>query len=320
VSDEAVVLANRGAVRGFTDNLNAALTDSEQSMRIGGDLGIPIVGALAAANVARIRAARGEDESAQSALAAVAQLPGAVPRVTAIAAWAEGVVSLNGGRNLHAQAALAKTLEHPPVGLWAGADIADAAARAGDFDQLRQWLELATTSVRAERSNRLWICVLRARALLSGGHAAGEYLEQALCRKDAGATLEYARCQLAFGEWLRRERRIIEARRHLSVALKTFERNAAAPLAQRARAELRAAGVADNASLAREETSSALSAQELLVAQLAAEGLTNKEIADQVYLSHRTVGAYLHSAFTTLGISRRSQLATALRPAREVLP
>jgi DNA-binding NarL/FixJ family response regulator len=110
--------------------------------------------------------------------------------------------------------------------------------------------------------------------------------------------------------WLRRHRRIAEARNPLRAARDTFDTLGAVTWGTRARQELRAAGEAS-----RDRTMDlldGLTPQELQIAQMAAEGLTNKEIGLQLYLSHRTIGSPLYRIFPKLGITARSQLRDAL--------
>ncbi|AXH37243.1 LuxR family transcriptional regulator [Humibacter sp. BT305] len=151
-------------------------------------------------------------------------------------------------------------------------------------------------------------------ALLGGGDTRALFEEAVKLGRTSGASFELARTQLLFGEWLRRERRIIEARAQLRAALAAFQPDSLAPMVGRAATELRAAdeALASDVGQSRTDPASVLTAQELQTAQLAASGLSNREIADQVYLSHRTVGAHLRRAFVKLGVSRRSQLASAL--------
>jgi len=123
-----------------------------------------------------------------------------------------------------------------------------------------------------------------------------------------------ARTELLYGEWLRRERRRTQARAHLRAALELFHKVGAAPWADRAGAGLRATG-----ETARKRDQSAvaqLTPQELQVAGLVAEGLTNKEIAAQLFLSPRTVGYHLRKVFTKLGIASRTELARQVLPQR----
>ncbi|WP_306316895.1 MULTISPECIES: LuxR family transcriptional regulator [unclassified Streptomyces] len=117
---------------------------------------------------------------------------------------------------------------------------------------------------------------------------------------------ELAQAQLAYGEWLRRRRRIAEARQPLVEAEAVFLRLVARPWTARAQAELRAAG--DRNGTARPDAFAALTPQQQEIARLAARGLTNREVAEKLYLSPRTVGSHLYRAFPKLGITARSQL------------
>jgi DNA-binding CsgD family transcriptional regulator len=119
-----------------------------------------------------------------------------------------------------------------------------------------------------------------------------------------------ARLQMSYGSWLRRQRRIVESRPHLREAHDTFVSLGLQPWADRARAELRASGerTLEPSNTVRQ----ALSPQELQIAQLAATGLSNREIGDRLFLSHRTVGAHLYRVYPKLGIVSRSELGQAL--------
>jgi len=119
-----------------------------------------------------------------------------------------------------------------------------------------------------------------------------------------------ARLELAFGRWLRRERRQIEARTYLLSALDAFDAIGAAPWAEQARMELRASGETVRRRLP--DRRHELTAQEMQIAQLAAQGLTNREIGERLFLSHRTIGSHLYRLFPKLGITSRSELAGAL--------
>jgi DNA-binding CsgD family transcriptional regulator len=119
-----------------------------------------------------------------------------------------------------------------------------------------------------------------------------------------------ARTELAHGEWLRRQRRATESRPHLRAARDTFDALGTAPWSERARHELRAAG--ERSGERRAVSSDILTAQELQIAQLAADGLTNREIGKRLYISHRTVGAHLAKIYAKLGATSRVQLHTVL--------
>jgi DNA-binding CsgD family transcriptional regulator len=119
-----------------------------------------------------------------------------------------------------------------------------------------------------------------------------------------------ARLQLALGEWLRRHRRVSESRVQLRAARDAFDSLGTAPWSARARRELRAAG-----EYSRRRAPSAfdrLTAQELQIVQLAADGLSNREIGERLYLSHRTVESHLYRVFPKLEITSRSQLRSVL--------
>jgi DNA-binding CsgD family transcriptional regulator len=120
-----------------------------------------------------------------------------------------------------------------------------------------------------------------------------------------------ARLQLAWGEWLRRHQRVMEARRPLRLARDAFDVLGALPWGERARQELRATG---EASQRRGPTPiDHLTPQELQIAHMVADGLSNRQIAEQLYLSHRTIGAHLYRIFPKLGITSRTQMRNVLQ-------
>ena len=147
------------------------------------------------------------------------------------------------------------------------------------------------------------------RALLANESEAENLYEKAL-DSDPKWPFHYARLEMAFGAWLRRRRRITESRPHLRSARDAFDALGLQPWADKARAELRASGER-NAEPA-PKTPQPLTPQELQIAQMAAAGLSNREIADRLFLSHRTVGAHLYRVFPKLGIVSRSELTQAL--------
>ena len=122
---------------------------------------------------------------------------------------------------------------------------------------------------------------------------------------------DYARVQLAYGERLRRNREMVESRIQLNAALAIFERLGARPWVDRTTTELRATG--QTKPHAGDNVLDRLTPQEFEIATLAASGLTNKQIAERLFLSHRTVGGHLHRAFPKLGVSARAALRDALQ-------
>ncbi|MFD9942184.1 AAA family ATPase [Nonomuraea sp. NPDC059023] len=131
-----------------------------------------------------------------------------------------------------------------------------------------------------------------------------------LHREGPGRPFERARTELLYGEWLRRARRRSDARTPLRSALEIFERLRATPWAERARAELRATG--DSVPVAEATAANPrdrLTAQELQVVRLAAEGHSSREIAALLFLSKRTVEHHLYKAYPKLGVGNRRELA-----------
>ena len=122
--------------------------------------------------------------------------------------------------------------------------------------------------------------------------------------------MELGHAQLVYGEWLRRQRRIRDARDQLRRAYKLFTGIGLEAFAERAGVELRATGA--QAVKRTGGTPDVLTAQEALIARLAAQGASNPQIAAQLFISPATVAYHLRKVFAKLGISSRSQLARAL--------
>jgi ATP/maltotriose-dependent transcriptional regulator MalT len=153
----------------------------------------------------------------------------------------------------------------------------------------------------------------RSAALLSEGDAADEFYREALDRLGrCRAAAHVARAHLLYGEWLRRERRRLEAREHLRTAHDMFVSMGAEAFTARAERELLATG--EHARKRTVETTFELTPQELQIARLAQTGLSNQVIAAQLFISPRTVEYHLHQIFTKLGIASRTQLDQALLP------
>ena len=159
----------------------------------------------------------------------------------------------------------------------------------------------------------------RIRALLSDGQAADSCYRESVER--LGQTrirAELGRSHLLYGEWLRRQRRRRDARDQLGSAYEIFHSIGAAAFAERARIELRASG-----GQVRERDSAApdtLTAQEALIARLAADGASNPKIAAQLFISRATVAYHLRKVFTKLDVSSRSKLAPVLSARQGAAP
>jgi len=193
-------------------------------------------------------------------------------------------------------------------------DAVEAAIRAGRPEEAGQRLEMLRGWVAVAPTKARRALVARCEALLEDRDP-DEAFEEATRYASAVSPLDGARTELMYGEWLRRQRRRTDARVHLRAALEAFRRLGALPWEQRAEAELRATG-----ETARKRDLSAaaqLTPQERQIAGLVAEGLTNREIAAQLFLSPRTVDYHLRKVFTKLGIGSRADLIRAGLSERE---
>ncbi len=196
---------------------------------------------------------------------------------------------------------------NPLVGIPGLIDLADAAAATDRLASARCLVEEVRPLVQATGSPCLQTQIRYADAVLAD-HADAEPLYEAAFRDLAPhARWAQARLRLAYGSWLRRRRRSVDARSSLRIALDEFEGLGVSPWADRAQHELRATG--ERARRRLPETRDELTAQERHIAHLTAEGLTNREIGKRLFLSHRTVGGHLYRIFPKLGITSRSELA-----------
>ena len=199
-----------------------------------------------------------------------------------------------------------ENMNQPPLMRLAAYDRLEAAARVGRPEVA--WLAELARFADEVPTPRAHAVVAYGRALASDGAAAEAYFRAALEHQAAaGRPFEAARTHLAYGEFLRRARRRIDAREHLRAALSTFEDVGARPWAERARQELRASG--ESARKRDESTATNLTAQERQVARFVAEGRSNREVAAQLFLSPRTIDFHLRNVFVKTGVTSRGELA-----------
>ncbi|MEV8635502.1 AAA family ATPase [Streptosporangium sp. NPDC051023] len=279
-----------------------ALTTATESLRIARDAGQVQWATQMNAFLAYLAALEGEEERCRG-LVDEALVGGSAG--SGWTAWALGTLDLGHGR---VEAALSR-LEPMSDGYQVSEtrcvpDLVEAAVRLGAperaavaFARYREW---------ARATRRPWAeaLVLRCRALLEDSE---EHFTAAL--RLGGRPFERARTELLYGEWLRRTRRKADARTHLRTALETFERLGTTPWAGRARAELNATGSTAPATPA-PGVLARLTPQELQIVRLAAQGMSNRDIAAQLFLSPRTVGYHLYKAYPKLGVASRGELGT----------
>jgi DNA-binding CsgD family transcriptional regulator len=224
-----------------------------------------------------------------------------------VTCWAKGIRAAATGDTFGA-AHQFRQFRVAPLARMATMDRIDAAVRAGEPEVGRSWVEDLTPF--AEATQWPW-----ARAAVAYGHAmtgdAGReeaQFELALSlHSGSRRTYDQARTELAYGEWLRRSQRRVDARPHLRQALEVFRDMRVDTLADRAAQELRASG--ETARKRDPSTLVNLTPMELKVAQLVRSGLSNKDVAAQIWVSPRTVAFHLRNVFTKTGVTSRGELA-----------
>lgn len=186
-------------------------------------------------------------------------------------------------------------------------DLIDAAVHTGRGEEARAHVEAALNERLGELSPRLEMLVLAAQALVAENDDDASELFLAALQTPGERLFPFdaARIRLDYGAWLRRHREYSLARETLDEAARIFDELRAVPWAQRAREEGRI-----GKPLATGPES--LTSQERHIAELAASGLSNKQIGAMLFLSPRTVGAHLYRIFPKLGISSRASLRDAL--------
>lgn len=201
-----------------------------------------------------------------------------------------------------------------PTVLWTFYDLVHSAIHSGHHAEAAAHVDALLSTDVGALSPRLAM-LLEASLALTSATDWTSHFDAALATAGAERfVVDRARIHLAFGERLRRELSPVDARPHLATALATFERLGAEPWSRRAEHELRAAGGAGTWSSGQ----SRLTAQETRIAELAATGLTNKDIAAQLFLSPRTVSTHLSRVFGKLGVGTRARLRDALDGSEEL--
>jgi DNA-binding CsgD family transcriptional regulator len=190
-------------------------------------------------------------------------------------------------------------------------ELIEAAVRSGDRALAQRVLEQLAERTRISGTEWALGLEARSRALLSDGEIAESLYRDAIER--LGRTrmrVDHARAYLLYGEWLRRERRRVDAREHLRTALEMFTSMGTDAFAGRAERELLATGA--RARKRSVETRADLTPQEAQVARFARDGLSNADIGERLFISQHTVAYHLRKVFTKLNITSRNQLHRAL--------
>jgi DNA-binding CsgD family transcriptional regulator len=304
------LLATQAILAVRLPNWDIAIPAAEEARRLAGELRQPVWLATAETAVAVIAALRGDPTATLSATAGATHIVALAQSGPALSALALGD---------HAEALrLAGRLfdptdpaHHPHFACMAIGDLAEAAVHTGDVQMARERLAEVAAIVGDAPPEWVAINLRHARAVVADDEGdAADRFEEALSANLERWPFWRGRLLLAYGRWLRRHRRVTDSRAPLREARDVFDAIGASSWGDQARRELRASGERSRRRIpeARDE----LTPQELQIAQLAVEGLSNREIGQKLFLSHRTISTHLYRLFPKLGITSRGQLRAAL--------
>lgn len=297
-----------------------ALTAADEARRLAEEFAEPHWAAAADTAISLVAAMRGDERTAER-MAARAELvaePAGASITMAFAQFGKVLAALATGRHEDAFVSADRLFEpgdsayHPVISSWLIADLADAARHVDRLDEARARVAQVQESVGKRPGTWVALGLSHARALVAEPPEAGDRFEEALSSDLTRWPFQRARVQLAYGQWLRRQRHVAESRGVLRAARDTFDALGSARWGEQARRELRASGERSRRRLP--EARDQLTAQELQIAQLAAQGLSNRDIGQRLYLSHRTISTHLYRIFPKLGITSRAELGAALAP------
>jgi DNA-binding CsgD family transcriptional regulator/tetratricopeptide (TPR) repeat protein len=301
-----------------------ALASAAKASELAAANQLDVVAASAGLTAATVRALRAEAGDAGGELARVLARVGQAESscIGARARHAAGLAAFADGSRLTAYAQLRQlflsdgTPLHYHVSYLGIADLAAAAVRADRHLEGRRIIAHAVLRLEGASSPRLEQLTARAHGLLAEPADAVAHFERALSDPAGNRwPFERAQLQLDHGELLRRLRRISDARPFLAAAAETFRGLKATSWARRAEAELRACGIGVADTPGTPEALADLTSQQREIVCLAGSGLTNREIADRMFLSPRTVSSHLYRAYPKLGVAGRHQLRTVIAPA-----
>jgi DNA-binding CsgD family transcriptional regulator len=293
-------------------DLVAVRNSAEEAISLGESIGQPAMTAPPIAWLSVLAALQDLDEY-DHLLARLEELVAAYPLgiltdpVHDLTRWAKGLRAAGSGDSAGAVHHLAR-FRLPVLARMSAAERIEAAVRAGDLAAARDWTEELARF--AEATGRPWaLATVAFGRALTADHAEADALfrESLAHHADAGRPLDAARAQLAYGEWLRRSQRRVDARQYLREAVETFQDLRAESLAARANQELRASG--ETARKRDPSTLVKLTPTELQIARLVSSGLSNKDVAAQCWISPRTVAFHLRNVFAKAGVTSRGELA-----------
>ncbi|WP_168200953.1 helix-turn-helix transcriptional regulator [Allokutzneria sp. NRRL B-24872] len=292
-----------------TGRIRDADGNVEEAIALAGELGQRFQAVVLSAVSAWLAAVRGDGARAERLAATVLDDSRRHGMAVAQATWALGLIDLMGGDPERALDRFEGVCEGAPgrdVTVRAVPDHVEAAVRAGNTARAHRFLPVLADWARCTRSPVAAALLLRCQGLLDDGDGAQRLFEESLAIEGCGQ-YDRARTRLLFGTWLRRHRRRSAAREQLFEAHEVFDRIGAHGWLPRVRAELTALGEAAPGEPA-PGGGDGLTPQELQVVRRAAKGMSNREIAAELFLSPRTVGHHLYKAYPKLRVRRRAEL------------
>ena len=304
------------AVAGVLAGRISIAPEATEGLQLAKEAGLTRVASLHLAILGWLAGARGEESECLAATSEVTESAATGNALAySIAEWALALLDLGRGQldaaisRLESLGTAPIGLGHPLIVLASTPDLVEACVRAGRPEHGAggiRWFR----GVHRRRRSAMGAGTCRAlsgTAVRSPGGRGAAYEEALRLHAGTNRAFDRARTELLLGEHLRRHRQRVDSRDHLRTALSMFEAIGANGWADRARSELRASGETAHR---REPSSLAqLTPQQLQVARFVAEGMSNKEVAEQMFLSPRTIDAHLRNVFAKLGVTSRARLA-----------
>jgi DNA-binding CsgD family transcriptional regulator len=318
------LLATQAILAVRLPNWDIAIPAAEEARRLATELRQSIWLATAETAIAMIGAVRGDPAETERATARAEQIALGLGATHLVALAQSGPILSALAHGRYAEALrLAERLfdpgdpaHHLHFACMGIGDLAEAAAHAGRSQAARERLAEVEAMVGDAPAEWVAINLRHARALLADDEReADARFEEALSADLDRWPFWRGRLLLAHGRWLRRRRRVTDSRAPLREARHLFDAIGASSWGKQARSELRASGESSRRRdpAARDD----LTPQELQIAQLAADGLSNREIGQRLFLSHRTISTHLYRVFPKLGITSRTELGAALASGAE---
>lgn len=319
-------LVSLGHAAYYSGDWDLAERSSDERIRMGDERGEPRDANVSRLLQAKMAAHRGDSDRADRLLKVVEELSFDRPYAPIFCQGelTRGTVALAAGRYEDAFARLRLAFDPSDragdllIASREIVDLVEAAVHTGQQAEAQEKVAQLEPLAAAIQSPFLLASLRQVSPMLADEEYAESLFRASLDDTTGRPPFLQARELLHYGSWLRRHRRVADARPPLRSARDRFDEIGAVPWAERARRELRSTG--ENSPRRRPYRRDDLTPQETQIATMAAQGLTNREIGDRLFLSHRTVGSHLYRTFPKLGVSSRDELARAMTRAPQGPP